>query len=382
MSLLAPSHLACIATFSKPRKGAVHTRVVVSGVRHADGWHVRVERFTAKQAFTDAAMPPLEDVNTVLEPFLNEGWGQVLIQTPTEDIQILQSMKGADLRRTMKRRPPSRTRWDDVGVDRAKPRLLRPETDAALLHALDLATEDGRVKAPMADKYRQINHLLGRIINDCGEATSVRILDLGCGKAYLSLALMHVLRTAGVEASLHGVDSNPHVVAHCTEVAQRLGMDTAHFTCARISDVTPEPADVVLALHACDTATDEALSCALSCNATWMYIAPCCHHAVQVQLKRATVPEWARPLLDDGITRERLGDLLTDTMRRDALRARGYDAHLEEFIALEHTQKNILLRAVRTSMPEQDRARWAASVHAMATAWGVVPRSLGLLSSP
>jgi hypothetical protein len=113
-----------------------------------------------------------------------------------------------------------------------------------------------------------------------------------------------------------------------------------------------------------------------------MLVAPCCHHEVQKQLRKESVPDYARPLLDDGITKERLGDLLTDSMRRDILRSLGYEAHLEEFISLEHTQKNILLRAEFTDTNERDRLQWADRVRAMITAWGASPRLMSMVELP
>lgn len=389
MPLLSDSHPACIATFSKPPKGAAHERLVLSAQRGPDGWHVRVERFTKKQAFTDAAAPPVEDVNVLLESFLHEGWGQTLIQTPNEDIHILQSLKGDDLRRTTKRKPPSRSRWDAVALDRTKLRLLQPVKDAALLHALDLATEDGRIKTAMADKFRQVNHLCAqwmpqlRTLAASLKGRPMSIVDAGCGKAYMSLALVYLLRREGIAAELHGIDTNPHVIEHCRNAASELGMDNTTFTCGTIGSLAePASCDVVIALHACDTATDDALALALRMQAAVMIIAPCCHHYVQQQLRSPSVPDEARALLDDGITRERLGDLLTDTVRRDVLRSFGYDANLEEFIALEHTQKNVLLRAVRVNMPDRDQHRWADRVRHTCKAWGIQPRICELVTLP
>ena len=117
-------------------------------------------------------------------------------------------------------------------------------------------------------------------------------------------------------------------------------------------------------------------------KAEMMLIAPCCHHEVQKQLHKELVPEYVRPLLDDGITKERLGDLVTDTMRRDILRALGYEAHLEEFISLEHTQKNILIRAELTNSNEQDRLQWADRVRASILAWGAQPRLMSMVELP
>lgn len=368
-----------IATFSKPPKGGSHIRVVVSGARGTDGWQIRKESFTAKQAFTAPSGERIVNVLDSLQPLFTRGFRQALIQTPDADLHILRS---ADLAKaTLKKGPASKTDWTSVAVDRVKPKALTPERDSALLIALDLATPDGKIKAAMADKYRQVNHLLTRWA-PIG-THSVRIVDAGCGKAYLSLSLMYVLQRDGHEVFLHGIDANQHVVDHCTRVARDLGLVNARFTCARIGDlIANESCDLLIALHACDTATDEALALGIAMKAKAMLVAPCCHHEVQKQLRKELVPEYARPLLEDGITKERLGDLLTDTLRRDILRSLGYDAHLEEFIALEHTQKNILLRAVLHGSNSRDRVVWADRVRAMTQAWGAEPRLMSLVDLP
>lgn len=384
--MIAPflsSASAFVATFSKPPKGSDVQKVVVSGVNSAEGWSIRTERFTEKQAFTDPAVKIVGDPSPALTPWLERTFRQVLVQTQEADLQILRTFKAGEVKTSTKRLPPSRTRWDGVAADRTKQRSLTPENDAAFLIALDLATADGKIKASMADKFRQVNHLLAGARLASTNNGPYRIVDAGCGKAYLSLSLMYVLQREGVDAHLHGIDTNQHVVDHCTSVAQRLALTNATFTCERIGDVVPtQECDLLIALHACDTATDEAIALGLEMKAKKMLVAPCCHHEVQKQLRKQSVPEYARPLLDDGITKERLGDLLTDSMRRDILRSLGYEAHLEEFISLEHTQKNILLRAEFTDTNERDRLQWADRVRAMITAWGASPRLMSMVELP
>ena len=365
---------ACVATFSKPPKGAAETRIVIEAKLHDGAWEFRIQRFTQRQARTDAASAPVRSIEEVVESMLSQGWGQTLIQTPIGDVLILQTLKNGQLRRTVKAQKATRSDWDHLLADRPKARVLDPHSDVRLLHALDITSVDGVMLHGMGDKFRQINRLLDTILHDLGDLRSVRIVDLGCGKAYLSLSLYYALHRNGVDVTLTGVDSNLHVIEHCSQVARSLSMSGAHFICMSIADVPAAPADVVLALHACDTATDDAIACAIRCEARNIYVAPCCHHFVQKQLHRDRVPEWARPLLDDGITRERLGDLLTDTMRRDLLRSVGYNAHLEEFVSIDHTPKNVLLRAIRTVIPTHDRIRFAESVRSMQLAWGVAPR--------
>ncbi|MBU3741430.1 MAG: SAM-dependent methyltransferase [Candidatus Kapabacteria bacterium] len=379
-----------VLTFSNPlRKGAwsdsdvarfgapEQPRRVV--VRRADT--IRVEAFTQRQSFT--THHDADDAEAVLGTLWMSGFRQVLMQTPSEDIQVLRS----DSRVTLRRTAATRTAWADLTADRAKQRPLSPEHDAALLHALDLATTDGTILAPMADKYRQLNHLITTALAlPCVQAgTPLHIIDAGCGKAYLSIALVHVLRRDGRDVSLLGVDTNPHVIAHAQDVVQKLSMPDCVFTVKTLRDLWTQPptpptghAVLLLALHACDTATDDALMAGLTLRADAMLVAPCCHHYVQAQLAVSTAPAAARLLLDDGITKERLGDLLTDTMRRDIVRAFGYDAHLQEFVALEHTMKNILLKAERRAYVATPNL---LRVHESAVTWGVRPKLLELVEA-
>lgn len=371
-----------IATCSKPPIGSPWKRVVIKAARAADGWDVHVERFTPTQCFTDPADAHGNDAEKVLELELSYGWGQVHIQTPESDSVILQRLKSGNRTSTILRKPPSRKEWEHVEIGhRTKATLLTTDADAHILQVLDLASTDGTILAAMADKFRQVNHLCAqwmpelRTLAASLKGRPMSIVDAGCGKAYMSLALVYLLRREGIAVELHGIDTNPHVIEHCRKAAAELGMSNTTFTCGTIGSLAePVSCDVVIALHACDTATDDALALALRMHAAVMIIAPCCHHYVQQQLRSPSVPDEARALLDDGITRERLGDLLTDTVRRDVLRSFGYDAHLEEFIALEHTQKNVLLRAVRVNMPERDQHRWADRVRHTCKAWGIQPR--------
>lgn len=352
---------------------------MVYAERVADGWELRIVRFTERQSFTDPAASIAPVLDEVIERFLNDGWGQALLQTPEADVHILQKFKQGAWKRTVRTGKPSRHDWSNVTRDRVKNRALDPITDASLLNALDISDTAGAIRTGMSDKYRQICHLID-IVRASIMTQHVRLVDAGCGKAYLSLALAYVLEREGCTVHLHGVDANAHVIEHCRNVATQIGLKGASFQCGMINETSLPWAnadyatDVLIALHACDTATDDALALALRLNAATILVAPCCHHYVQKQLQRERVPEWARPLLDDGITKERLGDLLTDTMRRDILRSLGYNAHLEEFVSFEHTPKNILLRAVRAAIAEQDRLRHANIVDSMIQRWGVAPR--------
>lgn len=387
--LLAPA--PAVITFSKPMKQGAWTdaaaerlrtteRPIRVVVRVDDG--LRVEAFTIRQCFT--SHHPAESLAALLELCWECAYGQILVQTPGHDVQVLRSAS----RETLRRAKPSRTQWDALTADRRKPHHLEPQRDAALLHALDLATADGTVLASMADKYRQLNHLIDQAMRlACiRNREPLHIIDAGCGKAYLSLALIYVLRREGHDVSLLGVDTNSHVISHATEVAEQLSLHSCSFVVQPIRTLWTSPvhaddgrATLLIALHACDTATDDALMAGLTLHADAMLVAPCCHHYVQQQLSAATAPEAVRPLMDDGITKERLGDLLTDTMRRDIVRAYGYEAHLQEFISLEHTMKNVLLKAEhRRKHADTAKVDLSRVLHAAQT-WGATPMLLNLV---
>lgn len=382
---------AAVVTFSNPSKrrtdwtpqnaakyGApVLPRRMIVRIGGQQTLMVRVECFTDRQSFTKG-FSITEDFeeqfhNLMLEIW-NFGYRQVLVQLPDRDFHILRTTH--DERYTIKSRPPSRVDWDHVVSDRSRPAMLDPESDAPLLYALDLTTANGVVLAPMADKFRQLNHLIGMALQSISDLTEggspIHIIDAGCGKAYLSIALYYVLTNRGIQCTLLGIDSNPHVIDHANNVVRHLGFQNAVFANCGIADVpSQQPCTLLIALHACDTASDMALHLGLRTKAQSILVAPCCHHFVQKQMTRVDTEIHLSPMLEDGITKERLGDLLTDVMRRDLVRAHGYDAHLIEFISLEHTQKNILLRAERVG--DRHNERYFRNFKSMRSFWGVAP---------
>ncbi|MBL7998954.1 MAG: SAM-dependent methyltransferase [Candidatus Kapabacteria bacterium] len=223
-------------------------------------------------------------------------------------------------------------------------------------------------------KHEQVSRFIA-MITQMGilDREELHIVDCGCGKAYLSFALFEYLQTRlHKKIYLTGLDTNRDVIRYCTAEAEKRGFDTASFYQTAIRDFKgSNKADIVIALHACDTATDDALALGLSLNATAILAAPCCHHYVNARLKRSTTPALMLPIIRDGITRERFADLLTDTMRSQILRAYGYETHMTEFVAQEHTSKNIMISAIRKSeqVPDEtllehirnERIRWNAA---------------------
>lgn len=210
----------------------------------------------------------------------------------------------------------------------------------------------------------------------------LRVADLGCGNAYLTFAAYQWLTGAiGLEVELVGVDIRDDQRVRNNQLAARLGWrDSLHFVAGSILDAAIDPApDLVLALHACDTATDQALARAVRDGARWVLAAPCCHHDLATQLRDAPTPAPYQPLTEHGILRERYADVLTDALRAELLRQHGYRVEVVEFIESQHTPRNLLLRATRTGNPATEAQ--LRDYRELVTAWSVTPHLATLLGT-
>lgn len=283
-----------------------------------------------------------------------------------------------------------------------KDRALRPDGSADLLRVIGIMNADGSISARAAKKYKQVNHFVelcrpvwARLVQqrEPTEAEPLRVLDLGCGNGYLGFVLAEALRLAGVPARLNGVDRRADVIAQCRARAQTLGHAGLSFQQASIDEIDPAhtplggPPDLVVALHACDTATDDALALAVRVGARSILAAPCCQHelAEQLQGAKGEAAESAAPvsaLLRCSILRQGYAADLTDALRVELLEACGYHVDAIEFVASEHTPKNLLLRAHRRHPEaEVDPGRWRLqAVRERCEALGVRPSLLGTLA--
>jgi SAM-dependent methyltransferase len=204
----------------------------------------------------------------------------------------------------------------------------------------------------------------------------LRVVDLGCGNAYLTFAAYRYLTAhRGLDVRLVGVDVREDQRARNTELASRLGWARdVHFVAGTIADAPVDGAHVVLALHACDTATDEALARAVAWRTLWVLAAPCCHHDIAAQLRRTAAPEPYGLLTGHGILRERFADLLTDSLRAALLGRNGYRVDVVEFVDSAHTPRNLLIRARYTGFPAA-----GTEYEALVETWRVTPRLATLL---
>ena len=218
-------------------------------------------------------------------------------------------------------------------------------------------TEDGKIRADRQKKFKQTNEFL-KLIQQTGELEKfnkeqIEVVDFGCGNAYLTFAVYHYLNTILARpAHLVGIDVRGELLAKHRQTAESLGWDKIEFQELTIADYVPQtPPDIVLALHACDTATDEALAQGIVHQSQVIISVPCCHHNLQVQLEKASTPEPFRPVARHGILAERMGDVLTDAFRALILRIMGYQTDVIQFVTAEHTAKNLMIRAVNANLP-------------------------------
>ena len=295
---------------------------------------------------------------------LNSGYANILVEHTTGLLSVRVTKKGEALVHEAKG-VFERTLSHDI----AKERLL--EASDSFLIEVGISDQKGSIKPSMQDKYRQVEEFL-RILETAlpEKKEKLSVVDLGCGHAYLTFATHQFLRKLGVEAQVIGIDVRETSRDRNNTIAKKLGItDSIEFRAEEISETQISTADIAIALHACDTATDDAIAWGIQHDVRLLLIAPCCHHDLQVQMQE--IPEPWPMLTRHGIMRERLGDLLTDSFRTQILKLLGYRVDAIEFVGGEHTPRNLMIRATKTgAKPVQiDIARYKE----MLAQWNVVP---------
>ena len=305
--------------------------------------------------------------------FLGQGFANLLVESTSESYSVRISKKDEALV-TIGRVKLER----DLTHDRQKQRLL-PE-DNRIFALLGMHDGHKRIKPSKMDKYRQVEEFL-RLLkptldNEVGAQSEISIIDLGCGHAYLTFAIQEYLNSATQKVKVLGVDEREESKRHNDQIANLLGAD-AQFLVSKIADTPAQAVDIAIALHACDTATDDSIAWAVKNSAKVIMLAPCCHHDLQAQID--LVPEPWSLLTRHGVVSERLIDLMTDSLRAQILKLLGYRVDIVEFIGGEHTPRNIMIRAVKTEVKvdpaEVDRYQ------AMLADWSIAPHLAELLKS-
>ena len=361
------------------------SRLVASPVALRSGPAIKLVRTVGRREETEIVA--LVDWPALLERLLGES-ARVHLLTAAADWHARRTKKGRWL---VSRGKPSQPAGPSIALaahDRERHYPLPPEDPGVqrLLVATGLFSPGGRLRADSADKYRQVQHFVELLrplpIWDAShDGRPLRILDGGCGKAAMSLALYLYAELQGVPVELTGLDTEPEIVEKASTIAAEVGYRGARFEASTIQDFARlhaedpavVPLDLFVSLHACDTATDEAIAAGVELEARSIVVAPCCHHELAGQL--CEPPAWAAAL-EHGLLRGRLADIVTDALRAAALEALGYKADVLEFVAAEHTPKNLMIRAVRRDPGEaKERAqeRGRERYRRLAEAWEVEP---------
>lgn len=289
----------------------------------------------------------LEEVIIYVRDCLENGFSQLQIQGQHRDASVLISKKGRQTMKT-KQHPP----MEPVKImahNRVKQYILQEGIPVPFLVDLGVMSEQGKVHQSSYDKFKQINRFL-EFIEDILPALSrereITILDFGCGKSYLTFAMYYYLRELkNYDVNIIGLDLKTDVIHKCNFLAEKYGYDKLHFYQGDIAEYEGvSSVDMVVTLHACDTATDFALAKAVEWGARVILSVPCCQHEVNKQIRN----EMLEPVLRYGILKERMSALITDAVRANLLESKGYETQILEFIDMEHTPKNLLIRAVKT----------------------------------
>lgn len=308
--------------------------------------------------------------------WLVNDYKQLRMDTSEQTIQALVNKKGKaaiKIRKMEKKRAPR-----VLEHNRKKKYILEEGTPVPFLIDLGVMTSDGKIVHARYDKFRQINRFLEFIEDVLPELEKGReqtLIDFGCGKSYLTFAMYYYLRELkGYDVRIIGLDLKEDVIEHCSKLAKKYGYEKLEFLMGDIASYEGvDHVDMVVTLHACDTATDYALQKAVEWGAKVILSVPCCQHELNGQIHS----ELMQPVLKYGLIKERMAALLTDAFRANLLEEQGYQVQILEFIDMEHTPKNILIRGVKKGNSKKK----TEELRTCMDAWGVQPLLDKLLDS-
>lgn len=349
-------------TASKPASGVTYRKITAT---ETDKGYF-IEQFTEKQAFhknitKDGLGEYLTDIAT---DFL-----QFNIWTADTEHIVLVSKKG----KVSYKRKRTETAVVKKEHNRKKQYLIEEGTVVPPLVDMGIFTPEGKVVRPMYDKFRQINRFL-ELINDeikNRNYKEINIIDFGCGKSYLTFVVYYYLtEIVGIKANITGLDLKADVIENCNKAAKRYGYTGLEFKIGDINGYkcTVKP-DMVITLHACDTATDFALYNAIEWGADLIFSVPCCQHELNSQMQSDKLSILTRY----GIIKERTAALMTDAIRANILWYKGYNTQLLEFVDMSHTPKNILIRAVKSQIPQKAKDKYLAEAENLIAEFGFDP---------
>ena len=341
------------AVLSAPRDKSGVEKVKVRPLLKRGELVFQLESFCNRQAFHEN-LSAGEAADRIFEYMQN--MKQMQMETKQWNYTVLVSKKGKlTIKRKAQKNPNKQA---DMNHNRKKQYILEEGTMVPFLRDLGVMTEEGKIVRTKFDKFRQINRFLEfieDILPQLDKGREVTILDFGCGKSYLTFAMYYYLHELKqYDIRIIGLDLKSEVIRHCNELSVKYGYEKLTFLEGDIADYEGvDQVDMVVTLHACDTATDYALAKAVGWHAKVILSVPCCQHEINGQIENDVL----KPILKHGLLKERFSAIVTDALRAEYLEREGYEVQVLEFIDMEHTPKNILIRAIDTGKKGKNSKR-------------------------
>lgn len=331
---------------SNPRKKEGVFKVKIRPVMVKDVLHFQETAWKGTQVFHENYGK--EEMLAGILSYMEKDFKQLEAESMDGRLTVLVSKKGTVTVKQQKSKAECPADKPDMSHNRTKKYILREGVPVPFLVDLGVQTREGQIVRSRYDKFKQINRYLEfveDILPTLDKKETVHIIDFGCGKSYLTFALYYYLHELkNMDVQITGLDLKADVISNCNSLAESYGYEKLHFYQGDISTFKgKEDIDMVVTLHACDTATDYAIEKAVQWNAKVIFTVPCCQHEVNKQIEN----ELLAPVLKYGLLKERMSALITDGVRANLLEECGYDTQILEFIDMEHTPKNILIRAVK-----------------------------------
>jgi SAM-dependent methyltransferase len=345
--LASPESIRRICISGKAKgKQPEQVRIDIRPVVLKSGLHWQVVSHDGKRDTTKNL--PLNELS--LSKLFEVGYANILIESTSQEIS-LRLTKSGDAQLSTKRVELDAA---ELSHDRYKERLL--SADDEIFIELGISDHNGKLKPSRSDKFIQVQEFLKILSHSLDEkrdkSQELKVIDLGCGHAYLTLAAHKYLINQGYKVKTLGIDERQESRERNIALVEKLKLSKEiSFQATKIAKLELTKADIAIALHACDTASDDAISWAVKSGVEMILVAPCCHHDIQRQMKHSPAP-W-NIATKHGIINQRVGDILTDSIRAAVLKILGYRTDIIEFVAGEHTPRNLMIRAFKSGAPAQ-----------------------------
>jgi len=353
------------ASLDHPWEKIIITPVLLKNKLHYQFNYYDTVKSTTKNYNDTTVLPELRMIVAM-------GFKNIYIRHENTAVQIQTTPKGKILVRNHAVAAQKAT----LTHNRTKNHLIRENSDSPYLDVLGFTDNTGQIKPTMQAKFKQINECV-KLIDNMQDWSAwdkpISMIDCGSGNAYLTFAAFHYFQDVLKKpTTMTGIDINPQLIENSNQRARDLGWDKITFDLSNIGSFIPHtPPTIVLALHACDTATDECLMKAVQWQSDFILSVPCCHHALQEQLKNSTVNPVFKGVMKHGILRERVADIVTDTLRALLLEIMGYKTDVIQFVTTEHTARNVMIRARKVSDKPLDNS--VQQYRDLKNFWNVTP---------